>query len=317
MTGAAARRHGTGLMGGLHFERVRRRRTGAIVRGGRALCGLMLLGMCSCAGPNLWTDLTSVSTGRTNRGRIRKPAKLSMRGAGWVVPARWKERRFQYGVDELVAAVERAARRVHARDRRAVLGVADLSRKTGGRSMWHRSHHSGRDVDLLFYTTDPRGRPMKPPEHEMIRFDAQGQPFVGSGDEAGYRDPRWQERRFDTARNWQLIEALLTDPSIRVQWVFVSSNLKARLLTHARQVKRPRWIVAYADAVMHQPGNALPHDDHFHVRIYCTRGDRFHGCEDRGVVWQHEKKTFDYGGPERYDPVLWQLLLGRRASMLL
>jgi penicillin-insensitive murein DD-endopeptidase len=286
-----------------------------IERAVRAVCVLALLGLSSCAGANLWTDLTSVSTGRTNDGRVRKPARLSMRGAGWVVPARWKERGFQYGSDELVQAVERAAKRVHAHDRRAVLGVADLSRKTGGRSIWHRSHHSGRDVDLLFYTTDAKGRPMKPPEHDMIRFDADGQPFVGPGNDKGYRDPRWQDRRFDTARNWQLVEALLTDPSIRVQWMFVSSGIKARLLTHATQVKRPRWLVEYADAVMHQPGNALPHDDHMHVRIYCTRADRFHGCEDRGVVWQHEKKTYDYGGPERYDPVLWKLVLGPRPAL--
>ena len=289
----------------------------ALGRGLRALAVLVLLGTSSCAGPNLLTDLTSVSTGRTNQGRIRKPAKLSLRGSGWVVPARWKERGFQYGVDELVEAVERAARRVHARDRRAVLGVADLSRKTGGRSIWHRSHHSGRDVDLLFYTTDTRGRPMKPPEHEMIRFDDEGVPFVGPKDAQGYRDPQWQERRFDTARNWQLVEALVTDPSIRLQWIFVSTGLKARLLTHAAQVKRPQWIIETVDAVMHQPGNALPHDDHFHVRMYCTRADRFHGCEDRGVVWHHEKKTHHYGGPERYDPVLWRLLLGPRASTLL
>jgi penicillin-insensitive murein DD-endopeptidase len=284
---------------------------------GRALRGLTVLAMLSsssCAGPNLWTDLTSVSTGRTNQGRIRKPARLSMRGPGWVVPARWKERGFQYGSDELVQAVERAARRVHAHDRRSLMGVADLSRKTGGRSIWHRSHHSGRDVDLLFYTTDPRGRPMKPPEHDMIRFDADGEPIEPTKGE--YGDPRWQERRFDTARNWRLLEALLTDPSIRIQWIFVSKGLKGRLLTHAEQLGRPAWIVAYADAVMHQPGNALPHDDHFHVRIYCTRADRFHGCEDRGVVWQHEKKTFEYGGPERYDPVLWKLLLGSRHAGL-
>lgn len=233
-----------------------------------------------------------------------------------MVPPRWKERGFQYGVDELVEAVERAARRVRAEDRRAMLGVADFSRKTGGRSIWHRSHHSGRDVDLLFYTTNERGRPMKPPEHDMIRFDGDGKPFVGPKNEDGYADPDWEHRRFDTKRNWQLIEALVTDPSIRVQWIFVSDGLKARMLAHAEQRKRPRWIIEYADAVIHQPGDSLEHDDHFHVRIYCTRADRFHGCVDRGVVWQHEKKTFKYGGAERYDPVMWGVVLaGPRAAV--
>jgi penicillin-insensitive murein endopeptidase len=61
---------------------------------------------------------------------------------------------------------------------------------------------------------------------------------------------------------------------------------------------------------MRQPPDAPPHDNHFHVRVYCSRADRFHGCEDRGPVWRHEKKTFKYGGPERYDPVAWRRHLG-------
>ena len=50
------------------------------------------------------------------------------------------------------------------------------------------------------------------------------------------------------------------------------------------------------------------HDDHMHVRLYCTRADRFHGCKDVGPVWHHEKKSYKYSGPERYDPVLWRQL---------
>ena len=67
---------------------------------------------------------------------------------------------------------------------------------------------------------------------------------------------------------------------------------------------------------MHQPGGAPPHDDHFHVRVYCSRTDRFHGCEDGGPVWQHEKKTFKYVGPERYDPVTWRVVLAAPRPLL-
>ncbi|HET6585792.1 MAG TPA: penicillin-insensitive murein endopeptidase [Nannocystaceae bacterium] len=275
------------------------------------LCAVLLVG--SCAGPNLLTDLTSVSTGRSNRGRIRSPARLALRGLGYRVSERWKERGFQYGVDELVAAVERAAARVHAKDRRAVLGVADFSRQRGGSSRWHNSHHSGRDVDLLFYTVDARGKPLAPPD-EMMTFDKDGKPYVGPGNAAGYKDPAWAERRFDVRRNWELIEALLTDASIRVQWVFVAEALEAQLLGWARRNGRPRSVIEYARVVMNQPKDAPPHDNHFHVRIYCSRADRFHGCEERGVIWQHEKKTFKYGGPERYDPVTWRRRVGPRST---
>lgn len=283
-----------------------------------AVAWLAWIGLASsfgCAGRSLWTDGSSVSVGRSNKGGIRHAAKLPLRGPGFRVPPRWKERGFQHGTDELVAAVARAAARVHAADRRAVLGVADFSRQRGGSSKWHNSHHSGRDVDLLFYTTDAKGKPMAPPEHDMLTFDDQGVPYVGKRDKDGYHDPQWAERRFDTRRNWELIEALLGDPAIRLQWVFVSDGLRAKLLSWARARKRPQWAIEYAAMVLRQPADALPHDNHFHIRVYCTRSDRFHGCVERGPVWQHEKKAFKYGGPERYDPVTWRRRLGAGGSI--
>lgn len=270
-----------------------------------ALAAVLAAG--SCAGPNLWTDLTSVSTGKTNAGRTRHPARMGRRGRGWIVPPKWRERGLRYGVDELVAAVQRAARRVRRRDRRALVGFGDLSPLRGGKTPWHNSHQSGRDVDVIFYSTDTAGKPLPPPERDMIRYDGKGVPYVHERDEDGYQEPDWQQRRFDTKRNWQFVEALLRDRSVRVQWVFVSNGLKTRLLRHARRKKRPTWLIEYARTVMRQPGDSALHDDHFHIRIYCTRTDRFHGCVDTGPVWQHEKKTFKYGGPERYDPVLWRL----------
>jgi penicillin-insensitive murein endopeptidase len=156
---------------------------------------------------------------------------------------------------------------------------------------------------------------MKPPAHGMIRFDAQGKP-APPPDEERYGDADWEARRFDDRRNWELVEAMLTDPSVRVQWVFVSRDLEGRLLRYAKRKRRPAWIIALADTVMHQPSGSAPHDDHFHIRVYCTRADRFHGCEDRGPVWQHEKKTFKYHGPERYDPLTWRLILGAPRPLL-
>ena len=282
-----------------------------VARARRILAGvgaLVLLG--SCAGAGLWTDLTSVSVGRSNAGRVRKPARLPTRGATWVVPTRWRERGLRYGVDELVAAVVRVSQEVRARTgRRARLGVADLGPRAGGASPWHRSHQSGRDVDLLFYTRDGRGRPLPPPEGDMIRFGADGRPLPPRGEDAPYDDSQWASRRFDDRRNWALVEGLLSDPTVRVQWIFVSEPLKQRLLRYARRHERPPWVVAYAQQVLHQPGGSPPHDDHFHVRIYCTRADRFHGCTDTGPVWRHEKKAYKYYGPERYDPVMWRLAL--------
>ena len=267
-----------------------------------------------CAGPNLFTDLGSVSTGTVNRGRIRSPSQMPVTGKGWEVPPRWKRRGFHWATDELVAAVQRAAARVRSLDRRAVLGVADFSRKSGGRSAWHSSHHAGRDVDLLFYTRDEQGRPLPPLEGGMVKFDGDGKPVVN--EKEPYADADWESRLFDTRRNWHLVEALLTDASVRVQWIFVSDDLGAHLLRWAKGHRKPAWLIEYARTVMRQPGDSAPHDDHFHVRVYCTRTDRFHGCKDSGPVWQHETKTFKYPGPERYDPVAWRLLLTPPRTLL-
>ncbi len=270
------------------------------------LAASLMTSAAACAGPNLWTDGTSVSTGTTSQGRVRRPAKLPLAGPGFVVPPRWSERGFQYGVEELVAAIQRAAKAVSGRAKKGLLGVADLGPRRGGKSLWHSSHQSGRDVDLHFYSVDAKGHPLDAPNNEMIRYDPDGKPYLRG--RVPYAEPGWEGRRFDTARNWQLVEALLTDPEIRVQWVFVSQGLEDRLLAYAARKQKPAWLIEYARTVMSNPNDAPPHDDHFHVRIYCSRSDRFHGCVDRGPVWQHEKKRYKYDGPENYDPFQWRML---------
>jgi penicillin-insensitive murein endopeptidase len=264
-----------------------------------------------CATPGRWTDYTSISVGKTNGGRIHRPVEMPHRGLGYKVPQTWRERGNQWGTEELVEVIERAAATVYA-EKRATLGVADLSPKRGGKSQWHASHQSGRDVDLIFYAVDAKGRTLPPPEVEMVHFDGTGDPFIPKYmQETGYEEPTWNQRRFDDARNWALVEALLSDRGTRVQWIFVSNKLELRLLAWAEKHDRPRWVIEYAREVMKQPSVNAPHDDHFHVRLYCSRADRELGCVDTGPIWQHEKKSYKYKGPERYEPALTKALLSR------
>lgn len=270
-----------------------------------------LLVSSACATPGRWTDYTSVSVGQTNGGRIHRPVQMPTRGVGYKVPQTWRERGNQWGTEELVEVIERAAAAVHAQ-RRVTLGVADLSPKRGGKTIWHASHQSGRDVDLIFYSVDEKGRSLAPPEVEMVHYDGNGEPFIPRHmQETGYEEPTWTKRRFDDARNWALVEALLSDRATRVQWIFVSNKLELRLLAWAERHDRPRWVIEYAREVMKQPSANAPHDDHFHVRLYCSRADRELGCVDTGPIWQHEKKSYKYAGPERYEPALTKALLGR------
>jgi penicillin-insensitive murein endopeptidase len=91
--------------------------------------------------------------------------------------------------------------------------------------------------------------------------------------------------RFDDARNWALVEALIEDIAAEVQWIFVSRGLKARLLAFALGAGREPEIVERAASMLHQPGDSAWHDDHFHVRIYCPAGEAGRHCLDTGPLW--------------------------------
>jgi penicillin-insensitive murein endopeptidase len=184
------------------------------------------------------------------------PARaLPHSGRGYVVPPTWAQRGLRFGRPELVGLVQRAAARVSSRFAASRLYVADLSLKSGAATPYHHTHRTGCDVDLIFYALDARGRPAPPPA-EMVIYDNRGR---GTGRGAGLR--------FDTRRNWALVKALIMDPRARVTRILVSNGLKRRLLEHGVKVGDEPELLARAAALKLQPGDSLPHDDHFHVRI--------------------------------------------------
>jgi penicillin-insensitive murein DD-endopeptidase len=176
----------------------------------------------------------------------------------------------RYGAPQLVRLLERAAQRVAAQRPGATALIGDLSAHRGGFIAGHRSHRSGRDADLAFFSTDRRGRSAT--RRPMARFDR-----FGVGEDHG------EALRFDTERNWLLVEALLDDPEARVQWIFVSRGLKALLVSFALAHGRDLGLVERAASVLHQPEGSPPHDDHFHVRIYCPQDAP--DCVDEAPFW--------------------------------
>jgi penicillin-insensitive murein DD-endopeptidase len=269
-----------------------------------------------CTGPGLLTDGTSVSMGTFTTGLLRRGAHLPEKGEGYVVPALWAARDSRYGTDELVEALERVSRRVHREYPGALLGIGDLSLRGGGDSVLHRSHENGRDADLIYYAVDEHGRPVAPAD-SMPRYPA----WDGRARNPGPQDhgvvygpfsPRW----FDVRRNWALVRALLTEPRIEVQYLFINLRLKERLLTYAAEQGEDPALLDRAEALLRQPGDSLPHDDHLHVRIYCAQDDRAFGCTDRGPVrWW--KKRYKYMPPtarttaDEVVGALAQLVFGR------
>lgn len=184
-----------------------------------------------------------------------------------------------YGTYELVQLLHRAAAHVGRRFPGSKLSVGELSRRQGGRISGHNSHQNGRDVDLSFYMLDGAGRPFMP--WAFANFDDAGH---GEGPNVGLR--------FDDARNWALVARLVTDGEARVQYIFVGSGLRRRLLDEGRRQHASPSILDRAARVMVQPAEGHPHRNHFHVRIYCGPAN-LPQCRDRAPYhpWYRGPRT--------------------------
>lgn len=181
----------------------------------------------------------------------------------------------RWGVRELVEAIDRAAREVKKRYPDSVLGVGHLSRKDGGDLDRHHSHESGRDADIAYFLVDVAGKPV-----QKDRFYAVLPNGIAAAD---------SHLRFDEGRNWALVSALVSDPKARVTHIFVVNYLRTRLLAYAARVGASPALRARVAEVLMQPHHALPHDDHFHVRVGCPASSP--DCVEWPVMPQAPKKS--------------------------
>jgi len=211
------------------------------------------------------------SIGLPHRGTLTDAAALPDRGDGFT---RFRKDAVKWGMPRLVRTIERAARTVReAHPGTPPLVVGDLSMRHGGQTDRHRSHRTGRDVDLVFYALTPDGRPVQAPGFTRYGADALGKPEKGT---------RWL--RFDVARQWTLVKALVLAPEANVQWIFIARWLEAMVAEWAIAKGEDPEVVWQAEVVMKQPGDAAPHDDHLHVRLACTPDEAVAGCEG-GPRW--------------------------------
>ncbi|MCA9619955.1 MAG: penicillin-insensitive murein endopeptidase [Myxococcales bacterium] len=124
------------------------------------------------------------------------------------------------------------------------LQIGHLSAKRGGPLRSHKSHQSGRDVDLGFY----------------YKADSHA---------------RWYARahggNLDVARTWALVRAFLTETD--VNYIFINTSIQVLLKEHAIAIGEDReWlddVFEYGgksrwSIIRHSPG----HDTHIHVRFY-------------------------------------------------
>ncbi len=215
----------------------------------------------------------ATSFGTTSSGCLVNGVPFPDRGPGFLSARPGESTRF--GTPALVTALQRALGDVHQTfPGTSPTRVGDLSAPRGGRHRRHRSHRTGRDVDVIFYLTDAAGRSVSP--RGWLAFSRFGHAFEERTEHTYF---------FDDARNWRFVRALLLDPEANVQWIFVSRGLKTRLLEYALAHESNADVLVRAAYVLQQPERAAPHDDHFHVRVYCTPEDRASGCRDVGPRW--------------------------------
>jgi penicillin-insensitive murein endopeptidase len=218
----------------------------------------------------------STSHGSPSNGSIEGAVPLPKRGLGFRHNDR-RDENARYGAVEVVRAIVRGARAVQADYPGSELIVNDVGLEQGGRIAHHGSHRAGRDADILFYLrgddgqfTESVGTPIDP---DGIGFD-----FKDLSDPAD--DVRVH---FDAERTWRFVAALLTDPDARVQRIFVAEHVRSMLLAAAQKQRAPADVVQrFSDATC-QP--SYPHDDHLHVRWYCSAEDIAAGCEDLPPIY--------------------------------
>ena len=75
---------------------------------------------------------------------------------------------------------------------------------------------------------------------------------------------------------------MLEMPPVEVQWIFVERDFGALLLAEGARAGASPATLARAQALIHQPTDSQPHDDHMHVRLFCDSSDRAMGCSDKG-----------------------------------
>lgn len=248
---------------------------------GRARCSIGIVGLAlgGCLGFVPMPD-EPLSFGTTSDGILHHGVELADRGEGYVRSRPGESTRF--GTPGLIGALERTIAEVGRRfPGTAPMRIGDLSAPYGGRHPRHGSHRTGRDADLIFYVTDPAGRSRL--GRGWLAYNRFG--FAVEHEVPGGSAPPGGLFLFDDARNWWFVRTLVLDDEAAVQWIFVSRGVKSRLLRYAMAHEQDPRAIVRAAYVLQEPSNASPHDDHFHVRVYCAPRALAHGCVNRGPIW--------------------------------
>ena len=193
-------------------------------------------------------ESVSESVGRPHHGRLTNPEQLPEHPGYFL-----RDPRRAYGTLETILWIQEGVEAVLDRfPDSPQVRVHDISNREGGRMRDHRSHQSGRDVDISFY-----------------------QRRCASG---VCPSRRIRPDELDAERQWALFEHWLR--SERVEAIFIDHSLMEPLYDEARRrgatrAELSRWFQYPRDRrdrqgiIRHYPR----HRDHAHVRFVCPDTD--------------------------------------------
>lgn len=233
----------------------------------------------------------STSKGGPNEGSLEGGAPLPLTGPGFRFSPRKKVER-RHGTVELVAALVRAAIHVHETmpktEPPTVLTFGDISMTEGGEIAGHGSHRAGRDADVMFYLLHEDGTPA---EGKAIPLDPEGRGTDYK--ELGTPDDDVPVR-IDVERTWAFVAALLGDESLQIQQIYIVEHLRTKLLAQAKKVEADAAIMQRFGDVTCQP--RFPHDDHMHIRVFCSAQDIALGCNDVAPIFPWQRALLKKAG---------------------
>jgi murein endopeptidase len=185
----------------------------------------------------------SLSQGAPNRGRLHGGVPMPQ-GDHWMV----RNPRYSWGTPSTVMALVQGLTSTAMEYPGGTIPlVADLSARHGGRLRPHRSHQSGRDADVTYYTTTP-------------------------GPSPGFRHV--PASQLDVQRQWHLYRYWIENNM--VDYVFTDRRMIPALAMQAIEDGTPAHIYDAAfgrrgtgGIIRHERG----HSDHLHVRFSCAADD--------------------------------------------
>lgn len=201
-------------------------------------------------------SLGPLSVGPANSGVLFNAVRMP-KGKHWVL----MEPGLAWGTQETIDYLKTAIEAVHAEhDAAHKLYIGHISAKKGGYLSPHKSHQSGRDVDISYFYK----------KKKKLRW---------------YR--RVNAKNLDRERTWSFVRALLTKTD--VEYIFINTSVQKLLKEHALKIgedadwldsvfqyrgkrgrKKKRKKAVSFPIIRHAPG----HDTHIHVRFYNPRAQK-------------------------------------------